>query len=214
MQLHDFNTLAEAQAHIEINPELIHRDTMNGILGLGGVYSAMKKIAFTEGHPAQNAMDAFMDSLEFNFKNGEPGSTGEVQKTAFDNLIAANITVDMAGTVVQVSAVLNALKPVILAKANPTTTPFLNRTQHDFDLAKGTISRTQVTVEQGFCTITTSADAPRHNPQIYRRITFTNGSFEFVRVAGFRDVEAANTYRVQCPNFPDLWVDDAYNLVS
>jgi len=115
---------------------------------------------------------------------------------------------------VSVGAVNQAFADSCVNYANGTYQPFINATKHDFELAKGIITKTPVTVEKGYCTITTTADVESHNPQIYKKITFENGDFEYFRVAGFAGVSLAKLYRVQCPSFPDMYVDDAYGVVS
>lgn len=45
--------------------------------------------------------------------------------------------------------------------------PYENATKHDFDKAKGIISKAIVKPEAGWLKITTTADCERHNPQIY-----------------------------------------------
>ena len=213
MSAENFDTLQEYREYAQWIESLIHRDTFNGYLASVNVYSAMKKIARTEGHPAQNDMDAFMDSVEFNFMQNSP--TGILQIAAYESLVAANISIEMSGVSVPVSQILGQLKPVVLARANTLYFPNEKATKQDFDIGHGTINRKSVTVEKGFCTILLSADAEeKHNPQVYRKVTFVDESIEYVRVAGFRDVELAGTYRIQCPSFPDLYIDDAYRVVS
>jgi hypothetical protein len=213
MSAENFNTLQEYREYAQWIESLIHRDTFNGYLASVNVYSAMKKIASTEGHPAQNSMDAFMDSVEFNFMQNSP--TGILQIAAYESLVAANISIEMNGVSVPVSQILGQLKPVVLSRANTLYFPNEKATKQDFEIGHGTINRKSVTVEKGFCTIVLIADAEeKHNPQVYRKVTFVDESIEYIRVAGFRDVQLAKTYRIQCPSFPDLYVDNAYGVVS
>ena len=64
MNLSEFTTLAEAQAHEVISGQMIHRDSMNGWLGQAGVYKAMKAVAADELNPFSDVMEAFLDSEE------------------------------------------------------------------------------------------------------------------------------------------------------
>jgi hypothetical protein len=225
MKAEDFDSLQEYREYPQWIESLIHRDTFNGYLASVNVYSAMKKIARTEGHPVQNDMDAFMDSVEFNFMQNSP--TGILQIAAYESLVAANISIEMNGVSVPVSQILGQLKPVVLSRANTLYFPNEKATKQDFDIAHGTINRVAITKAEnpedmqnpvvlcnGYCILTTSADCEKHNPQVYRKVTFADNSFEYVRVAGFRDVEIAKTYRIQCPSFPDMYVDNAYGVVS
>lgn len=216
MQLQDFATLAEAQAHEVVTPRLIHRDTFNGILSLAGVYSAMKKIAATEGHPAQNQMDAFMDSVEYNFMDGEPTSTGEIQKAALDSLIAANISIDMAGVPVAVSTILGAVKPVILARANPVSKPFAKLTAHDFAVAKDAplFPAVTPTISESHAIITVSSDCESHRPRL---LATNDRTQQLVAVRLFPEVSKAGIYECR---IPDQWlskaifVDNNYGVFS
>jgi hypothetical protein len=115
---------------------------------------------------------------------------------------------------VSVNAVTQAFYDACYNYANTTSRPFEFVTEHSFHKAKGTINKTGVVVVNGYCTITTTADSETHNPQIYREIEFENGDKEHIRIAGFDSVSIAGLYRVQCPNFPALVIDDAYGVIS
>jgi hypothetical protein len=203
MNLSDFSTLAEAQAYVTTQPKLIHRDSINSLLASAGLYIALKDIALDSTNPFQNLISAFLDSVEYNFMVGD--ATGERQIAALDSIV------DGGGDFGNAIALI---KPLILKMANPEIKPFENATKHSFELAKGIVSKKLVTVENGYCAITTTADTESHNPQIYRQISFSNGDVEYIRVAGFSAVSTAKLYRVQCPSFPNMYVDDAYSVIT
>lgn len=127
MRLQDFSTLAEAQAHTITTGTLIHRDSMNGWLGAAGIYKRMKEIAADNTHPYANTMEAFLDSVEYNFKQGT--TTGDAHIALLDSLIDDEPTI---GTQ------LAAVKPIVMARANVVSYPFTNTTQAEFDEAKDT----------------------------------------------------------------------------
>jgi hypothetical protein len=203
MILSDFNTLAEARAYITTQPKLIHRDSMNSLLASAGIYIALKDIALDTTNPFQNLISAFLDSVEYNFMVGN--ITGDRQIAALDSIVSAGGAMGSA---------IVSIRPLILAMANPEIQPFEFSTTHDFLKAKGSMTYAPVTVEQGFCTITTTDDTEAHSPQIYKRISFSNGDAEYIRVAGFGAVATAGQYRVECPRFPAMYVDDAYSVVT
>ena len=161
--------LAEAQAYKVIQKKLIHRDSMNAYLQSAGIYRAIQLVAETDGHLAQDAFLAFLDSEEYNFMQGV--GLGDNQLAALDQMIAANITQVVGGNTVNISAGLAALKPVIMARANVETYPFenvtleevvfnrqelLNLTQNNaqhiinFSIANSASDLTSVIVEQRF----------------------------------------------------------------
>jgi hypothetical protein len=205
MLLSDFSTLAEAKAYTTTQPKLIHRDSMNSLLASAGLYIALKGIALDSANPFQNLIAAFLDSVEYNFMVGDGTTTGDRQILALDSIIASGG---------DFGAAIASIKPVILAMANPTVNPFETKTAHDFELAKGIFNKVPITVESGFCSIITTADIESHNPQIYRKVTFGNGDVEYIRVAGFSAVSTAKLYRVQCPSFPNMYMDNAYSVVT
>tara|TARA_R110000850_G_scaffold8513_1_gene31484 strand:+ start:622 stop:1242 length:621 start_codon:yes stop_codon:yes gene_type:complete len=95
--------------------------------------------------------------------------------------------------------------------------PHINRTELDFQIAKGTIQRFKLDMslyQNGRCFISTNADCEFHTPQIYKRLTYTNSPDEYVRVAGFLGVKKAGPYRAACPFHDDLWVDNAYGVIA
>lgn len=124
-QLSEFTTLAEAQAHEVISGQMIHRDSMNGWLGQAGVYKAMKAVAADELNPFSDVMEAFLDSEEYNFKQGT--ITGDAHIALLDSLIAGEPAI---------GARLASIKPIVMARANVVSKPFEFTTQQDFDEAK------------------------------------------------------------------------------
>jgi hypothetical protein len=195
MNLSDFETLALAKLHSLVVGKIMSPDIM--LSYIDGYELTDQLLDNPTTSQAKVVKASFQFGSEFNFIRGNPLSV----ELALDKLVADNV-------------VPQEFADALINYANPLTYPFVNKTEQDFQIAKGTIQRVPVTVEQGFCTITTLADAPTHNPQIYRRVTFSSGSYEDVRVAGFRAVEKSGQYRVQAPSFPDMYVDNAYNVIS
>jgi hypothetical protein len=195
--LKDFATLADAKIHTEPFERMLSPDMVINFLT---VYNSLNILLSSTDEKAKGLVFAIQAGVsDFNLMNSHPIGRGQQQ---------------LIGYLVAIGALTSDCRDACVGYANTTRKPYANETKQSFDIAKGTISRTQVTVEQGFCSITTTADCEKHNPQIYRKVTFVNGTFEYVRVAGFSGVEAAKTYRVQCPSFPDLYVDDAYGVVG
>jgi hypothetical protein len=203
MILSDFNTLAEARAYVTTQPKLIHRDSMNSLLASAGLYIALKDIALDTTNPFQNLISAFLDSVEYNFMLNS--DTGNRQISALDSIVSAGGAMGSA---------IASIRPLIIAMANPEVQPFANATTQDFLKARGIMTYAPVIVRQGFCTIVTTADTEAHRPQIYKRISFSNGDVEYIRVAGFNVIGTAGMYRVECPSFPAMYVDDAYSVVT
>ena len=198
MLLKEFATLADARNHTEPFERMLSPDMVINFLT---VHDSLDILLASTDEKAKGLVFALQSGVtEFNLMNSHP--VGQLQQQLIGYLVQINaITVDCFNACVGYS--------------NTTRKPYKSITKQDFNNAKGIIILKPVTVEKGFCTIVLSADAEeKHNPQVYRKVTFSDGSFEYVRVAGFRDVELAKTYRIQCPNFPDLYVDNAYGVVS
>jgi len=199
MQLKDFTTLADAKLYTQSTLKSSDARMLNE----RGIFSL---IGLADGEVLMQAIEGSVDipaRVKSWFKPSEQGI----------DIADPNALGILAG-MVAATVLTQANSDKLSDYAYVVTQPFADSTEHDFKLSKGTITKTPVTVEKGYCTITTTADVESHNPQIYKKITFENGDFEYFRVAGFRDVSVANLYRVQCPSFPDMYVDDAYGVVS
>ena len=210
MKLSDFATLALAQAHTVTQPKLIHRDTMNSLLANAGIYAAFKVMALDDANPFQDNIAAFLDSTDYNFMVGDGTTTGDRQIAALDTMIASGGAM---------GAALSAIRPIILAIANPVVYPCANVTLHAFELAKDTVTRIPLVAnEQGYARITTTSDCPLHNPQITRLTTLLDGTLIYTRVASFMNVSQAkpnmtSPYLAICPA-GDYFVDNTYGVIS
>jgi hypothetical protein len=199
MKLQDFDTLTQAKAHVERTLKSSDEIMLNerGIFSLIGMQSGEALMQAIEANPN------IPERVKSWFKPSEKGI--DISDPSALAILAGMVSAN----------VLTQINSDILSEyAYVTIQPFEFSTKHDFDKAKGNINKTSVVVENGYCTITTLADTERHNPQIYRQIDFANGDVEYIRVAGFNWVSTAGLYRAQCPNFPLLVVDDAYEVVS
>ena len=202
MTLSDYPTLASAKLVTSTTGRLIHRDTMNSLLGKAGIYIDFKALALDASSPFQNIVAAFLDSEEYSFIVGDP--IGDDLILLLDSMIASNLNISPA---------LALLRPKLILASNPISHPFAQKTELDFQIAKGTITRKAITTEHNTCTIVTNADCEPHTPQIYQKLTYSDGSIEFDRVAGFSAVSTAGRYRTHCKVLPDLYVDDAYGVI-
>lgn len=213
MKLQDFDTLAQAQDHITLQPSYISANTMNSLLAKHGLYIPMQRISTTDGHPAQNEMAAFFDSrsTDYNFIIGD--TTGDNQISQLDALISAKelISVTIAGNTIDVAAKLTEIRSTLIFLCNTPYQPFKNTTKHSFDLAKGTITRKAVTQKYGILTIEITEDCELHSPQVYQYIAHAN---YYTRVAGFNNVGLAGVYQINVPQYSNLFIDDAYGKVA
>mgnify|MGYP003641447779 FL=1 len=199
MKLQDFDTLAQAKPHSErtlknSDERMLNERGIFSLIGMQAGESLMQSIEASPDIPAR--VKAWFKPSERGIDISDPSAVAILA-----GMVAAN-------RLTQVNS------DILIEYAYVTTYPFANSTKHDFDKAKGTINKTLVTVENGYCTITTTADREAHSPQIYKRISFSNGDVEYIRVAGFGVVSTAGQYRVECPRFPAMYVDDAYSVVT
>jgi hypothetical protein len=205
MNLSDFDTLALAQSHeVTVDKKKVGSGQARGFLVTSGIWKVLRTIQEDKANDLYALADAIIitaSDAESFFGLDPDTPEGVANLAGIDILVSAGI-------------MTSDQKDYFLSIPLSIQNPFASETEQSFQIAKGTIQRVPVTVEQGFCTITTSADTPTHKPQIYRRVTFSNGDYEDIRVAGFRDVEKASKYRVQCPSEPDMYVDNAYNVIS
>lgn len=208
--LKDFATKQDAIDYPAIRTGFISANSMNSQLAQKNLTRAMQIISETDGHPAQDAMLSFFDprSTEYNFIIGD--ETGDAQIALLDSLIAAGAALDtiVGGTTIAVATKFAELKPILIQKCNKPYQPYKNITDHQWQLAKETITRTPITATNGLVSITTSVDVEAHAPQIYQLV---NGVY-YKRVAGFPTISTAGVYHAQCPQLNNLYVDDAYGL--
>ena len=197
MKAQDFDSVELARIHKEPTKRMASPDMIISFLTK---HDCVTSLQTSTNEKAKGFYLALLAGVqEFNLMNNHPIGQAQIQLLSY---------------LVSVNAVNQAFYDEAFNYCNYTNTPFVNLTKHDFDKAKGNINKTLVTVENGYCTITTTADTESHNPQIYREVTFSNGDVEYIRVAGFSAVSTAKLYRVQCPSFPNMYVDDAYSVIT
>jgi hypothetical protein len=203
--LKDFATLADAKKHIEPFQRMLSPDMVINFLT---VHHSLDILLASTDEKAKGLVFALQSGVsEFNLMNNPPDGIGKIQQ-------------QLIGYLVSIGALTQECFDACVSYANKTRMPYEFTTKQEFQYAKGTITRKQITWESGYCKLVLTSDAAEaHNPQIFKRIRFSDGSFEDQRVAGFRDVYKAKTseekpYRVQCPCNSMLVVDDAYGVVS
>jgi hypothetical protein len=205
MKFSDFDTLALAQSHeVTVDKKKVGSGQARGYLIGIGIWNTLRGLQANLEHPLSALADGvIVTASDASSYFGLDTGTSEGQ----GNIASVGVFVD--------AGILSGSQAEdFLALAVSITHPFSNKTEQDFQIAKGTINRVPVTVERGFCKVTASEDTPAHNPQIYQRITFNNGDYEDIRVAGFTTVQNSGVYRVQCPAYLDMYVDDAYRVLS
>ncbi len=208
--LKEFATKQEAIDYIAIKTAFISPNSMNSVLARFGIFRACQIISETDGHPAQDAMLAMLDAKSNNFNFIQGDDTGDAQIQLLDQLIAGQITQVVGANTVDVSAQLAQAKPVLLFMCNTPYQPYKDITEHEWKLAKGTIIRAPIQAVDGVATLVVNTEVEKHNPQIYQ---YLQGADYYKRVAGFRDVGKVGTYKVECPQFANLYVDNAYGVV-
>jgi len=202
LNLSDFATIEEARAYEVTRGLMISRHIMNAILAQAGLYVPLKRMQDDDTNPFQNAMAAFFDPgiSDYNFQTAHP--VGSQNVATLDAMIAA----DIGGH----GAALSSVKAQLLALSSETVRPFENATLHQFLTAKGTCPRKQVTPQNGWLRITTTAATEAHNPTVWQE-PFAG---QFVRVGNMPTIEAAGEYILKVSlSYPVLFVDDPYGVV-
>jgi len=201
MTLSDFATLAEAQAHTEVvDKKQVGSGQARGFFVSSGIWTALRQIQADMAHPLYALADAVIvtasDASSF-FGLDTATAEGQGNLAAADTMVAAGIMTEVQ----KVSLLSLALTP---------SYPHANATQADFAKAKGIMVYKEVTPENGWLKITTTADCEAHRPQIYATIQGVKR-----RVAGFDTVSAAGDYLAQVPqDYTMLEVDNFYGSVG
>lgn len=209
MKLADFDSLAEARAHEEKSYTLIERGIATQFLGLNGI---MAKIRAKVG-----------DTTAVQVIPGVDTTLGEVCEI----VIGATQTTGFACDPNETDGQLNRAAAAVLVANGVLTTeqsdaffalgtsirkPFESTTQHEFMVAKNSITKVPatLTVSGDAIVVEVLSDAPeKHNP----RITTSAGK----RITSVYGVQAAGLYTAKIPNEyfgQALWVDDAYGVIA
>jgi hypothetical protein len=201
MRLADFDTLAQAKAHVERTLKSSDEIMLNerGIFSLIGMQSGEALMQAIEANPN------IPERVKSWFKPSEKGI--DISDPSALAILAGMVSAN----------VLTQFNSDILSEyAYVTIWPFEFSTEHDFQYANGTIKLTRVPItwELGHCTVTTTEDCPAHIAQIYERVVFSDGTYQDVRKAHFlKPVSAQGKYRTACPNSPNLYVDNVYAVM-
>ena len=207
LKLEDFETLALAQAYEFTNDKKrIGSGQARGYLIRNGLWSILRAMQANLNNPLSSLADGtIITASDANSHFGLDPSKAD----GIGNLQSVGVFVSQGVfTQDQADGFLNL--------AISIENIYANKTELDFQLAKGTITRVKVTqpFERGKCVIITTADCEPHTPQIYERVTYANGDIEDVRIAGFRTVGKADRYDAHCNNVNNLWIDNAYGVIT
>ena len=207
IQLKDFNTLEDAKAY-----EYVTYKTLNG----------------NEASQILSIMGA-LDSIEANLNNTDPVEIITGSPTTIGSLCRAVIRTTQGGkfatdpntedgqlnrqaaaALVSAGVLTSAQDTAFYSRAETKTTPYSNKTEYDFKLAKGTLTTVPAKLSAlgDSVVMTTTADCQRHSP----RITDENG----VIVDYLRNVSVAGIYVTTIkPEYrgKTLFVDDAYGVM-
>jgi hypothetical protein len=207
MPAFEYETLTDYRAAtFTVDKKQIGSGQARGFFVNKGIWTTLRQIQSDISNPLFSLADAvIVTASDASSYFGLDQTTAEGQ----GNLEAA-------GVMVAATIMTEDQKIELLGLAIKTTYPNANATEQDFQIAKGTITRKLVSLqfEHGKCIIKTNADCEAHTPQIYKKLNYSDGTEEFVRIAGFRTVEKFGTYRTHCPYFNELYVDDAYGVIS
>ena len=207
LKLEDFETLAIAQAYPFSNDKKrIGSGQARGYLIRNGLWSILRAMQADLNNSLSSLADGtIITASDANSHFGLDPSKAD----GVGNLQSVGVFVS-EGVFTQEQA--NGFLSLAISIENI----YANKTELDFQIAKGTIARVKVTqpFERGECVIITTADCEAHTPQIYERVTYANGKTEDIRIAGFRTVEKAGTYRTNCKNINNLWIDNAYGVIT
>ncbi len=208
MNLQDFATLADAHAHFVTTYRKIGGNEASQILSKT---SALDNIESNQSNPTP-----------IEVVTGDPTTVGALCRTIVRTLSGGMFATDpntedgmvnrgSSAILVAVGVLTQAQVDGFYSKAETVAFPFLTKTEHDFQVAKGTIAKVPLRITaNGDCAIMeVSAACPNHSA----RITLTDGArigyFFNVSAIGFYSTTIPNEYRGQA-----LFVDDAYNIAS
>jgi len=204
MNLQDFNTLAEAQAYEEVTYKVVSPSTATSFFLTRGVEDVL--------HANQN------NATEID-ANGVTLTVGSICRGALNNATGFNFdpsnelgqsNIALLNILVGLSLITQEIADQFTSLAETVRTPFANKTQYDFDLAKDTVLTKPVSISANgdYAIMSTSETSVAHSP----RITTADGTV----ASYFRNVSNMGTYvsqiQVQYKN-QELFVDDVYGVI-
>lgn len=204
MQLQDFNTLAEAQTYEVITYKVIPT-------------SAALQFFLSEG--VEDALHNKVADPTLIDVAGKSISIGSVCRGVLQNTTGFNVdpslpmgqfNLGVIAILVSLNIITQEIADAFIALGQTVTTPFANKNEHEFQVAKGTISTVLTTpsAKGDYAIMTTNAVTPSHNP----RLTTLEGT----AIESFKNVSLVGMYVAKIPNQymgQDLYVDNAYNVV-
>jgi len=205
MRFKDFSSYEEGKAFkLVLDKKKVGSGQARGWMSSNGLWLKLKLIQADRSHPLFSLADAIIitasDASSF---FGVDLETKE-GKTTLEGLHILREQGELS----------DIQREEFLAMSLTEIQPFSHKTRQDWEVERGTIKRVATITEKGFCKITLSVDCERHNPQIYRKVTFLDGNVEYIRIAGFNGVELAGVYRTQCPTHLEVYVDNAYGVIE
>lgn len=203
LKLNDFATIEAARTHPEVVGRMVSPDMVISMLTEHDSALTLEDLAKTNPKAA-----GFWLALNGGAVTEYNVITGSYVGMKHQALLAY---------LVSQRAVTQEFMNALIVYANPTVYPHARKTELDFQLAHDTIKRValdQNKYEHGRVFMKTNADCEAHTPQIYKLVKYLDNTEEYIRVAGFRTVEKAGPYRIECANLQNLYVDNAYGVIT
>lgn len=204
MNFQDFNTLSEAQVYEQITYKVIPT-------------SAALQFFLSQG--VEDALHSRVADPTLIDVGGKSISIGSICRGVLQNTTGFNVdpsspmgqfNLGVVAILVSLNIITQSIADAFIALGQTITTPFANKNEHEFQVAKGTVNRVLCgkTAKGDYATMTVSTETPAHTP----RLTTLDGkaveSFHNVGVTGLYVTKIPNQYMGQ-----DLYVDNAYNAV-
>jgi len=208
MKLQDFNTLAEAQAYELItDKKQIGSGQARGFFVNNGIWTALRQIQSDMTNPLFALADAvIVTASDASSYFGLDTTTAE----GLGNLIAAQTMVD-AGIMTATQ------KDELLALALKTTYPYENRTEHEFQIAKGSVTLKPIAQTGGYAVIHTNIACENHNPRLIAKvINPRTNKTTYHRINNFYNVSEVSSYDCKVSSEylgNELFVDDVYSVI-
>jgi hypothetical protein len=196
-----------AKNYAVITGKILEASLVNAVLTDLDLIHIVKDVAEDLTHPARKKMLGLYIGLKGNhpFNYIKSSFTGQRALAQLDWIINEGLS--------QHAELFSQFKDLMIWRANIITYPLVNTTLHDVLITLGECPRKAVTHINGWVTITTTADAPLHNPRLLVRNPRTD---EWQWANNFRAVSTAGVYDAQVPSqflSAELAVDNPYGVI-
>jgi len=204
MNLEDFNTLAEAQVYEQTTYIVIPSSLATSFFLTSGVEDVLY-----DNRTNPTIIDAGGISITIgSICRGTLANTTGFNLDPTNQLGQSNLA--LLNALVAIPLISQAVADQFIALSQTIETPYENTTLHEFEVAKGTVSKAPVSISANgdYAMFEISAETPQHNPRLTTAENEIVETFFNVLNVGFYSMKIPGNFRGR-----ELFIDNSYSVV-